>query len=61
MRLEMNIDCVQKNGKESLWPIFDAWEILDEWLDVSQIDAIYHKLVVKGNREMRSIRKLQSV
>jgi hypothetical protein len=60
MPLTMDVDCVQATGQASLWPIYDAWEHLGEWLDVNQLTAAYNDAMC-GNGDLKPIRKLQSV
>jgi hypothetical protein len=58
--LRMDIDCIQATGKDSLWPIYDAWDQLGEWLDVSQLEQAY-QVVMSSAEDIRPLRKLQSV
>jgi hypothetical protein len=58
--LRMDVDGVQATGKASLWPIYDAWECLAEWLDVSQITAAYDATMA-CREDIKPLRKLQSV
>ncbi len=57
--LRMDIDCIQATGKESLWPLFDAWEQLSEWLDVDKLEQAY-QAVMRSRDDIRPLRKLQS-
>jgi len=58
--LRMDIDCLQATGKESLWPLYNAWDQLGEWLDVSQLELAYQTLM-HSVEDIRPLRKLQSV
>jgi hypothetical protein len=58
--LRMDVDCVQATGKASLWPIYDVWDQLEQWLDVGQLDLAYQKLM-KSTEDIRPLRQLQSV
>ncbi len=58
--LRMDVDCVRATGKASLWPIYDAWEHLAEWLDVSQITEAYDATLA-SYEDLKPLRKLQSV
>ena len=50
--------CVQNGGIEVLWPLLDAWNVLDGWLDMD----ILEKVVTRASRgDVRAVRKLQSV
>jgi hypothetical protein len=57
--LRMDVDCIQATGKESLWPLFDAWDQLSEWLDVSLLDQAYKEIMLSRD-DIRPLRKLQS-
>jgi hypothetical protein len=57
--LRMDIDCIQATGKDSLWPIYNAWDQLGEWLDVSQLELAY-QAVMSSADDIRPLRKLQS-
>ena len=56
----MDMACVQATGQESLWPIFDAWDQLAEWLDMDDITGAY-QAVMASKEDIRPLRKLQSV
>jgi len=58
--LRMDIDCIQATGQESLWPMYNAWDQLGEWLDVSQLEVAY-RAVMSSSQDIRPLRKLQSV
>lgn len=58
--LRMDMDCIQVTGKESLWPLFDVWEQLSEWLDVSLLEGEY-QTIMQSRDDIRPLRKLQSV
>jgi hypothetical protein len=58
--LRMDIDSIQSTGKDSLWPIYSTWDRLVEWLDVSQIEAVY-QVVMNSAEDIRPLRKLQSI
>jgi hypothetical protein len=57
--LRMDVDCIQATGKESLWPLFDAWDQLLEWLDVDKLEQAYQAVMRSGD-DIRPLRKLQS-
>lgn len=57
--LRMDIDCIQVMGAESLWPLFDAWDRLSEWLDVDQLEQAY-QAIMRSKDDIRPLRKLQS-
>ncbi len=58
--LRMDIDCIQATGKESLWPLFDAWDQLSEWLDVDMLEREY-QTIKQSSEDIRPLRRLQSV
>jgi hypothetical protein len=57
--LRMDIDCIQTTGKDALWPLFDAWDQLSEWLDVTLLEQAY-QAVMRSKDDIRPLRKLQS-
>lgn len=58
--LRMDVDCVRATGRASLWPLFDAWASLAEWLDVGQVSAAY-EATLASREDIKPLRKLQSV
>jgi len=58
--LRMDIDCIQATGKESLWPIYNAWDQLGEWLDVTQLERDY-QTILRSKEDIQPLRRLQSV
>jgi hypothetical protein len=58
--LRMDIDCLQSTGKESVWPIYETWDQLSEWMNVDQVEKKY-RVVLKSGQDIRPLRKLQSV
>jgi hypothetical protein len=58
-RLQSDIDCVEKTGWDSFWPIRETMEQLSEWMDVSQVEATFGNVV--NQRDRKSVRKLQSI
>jgi hypothetical protein len=57
--LRMDMDCVQVTGKDALWPLFDAWDQLSEWLDMSLLEQAYRDIIPSSD-DIRPLRKLQS-
>ena len=57
--LRMDMDCVQAAGKDALWPLFDAWDQLSEWLDVDLLEQAY-QTIMRSKDDIRPLRKLQS-
>lgn len=60
IQLRMDMLGMRTAGKKSLWPIYDTWEQLGEWLDVRQIEQAYHD-VMNNLDDIRPLRKLQSI
>ena len=58
--LRMDVDCVRVSGKDALWPLFEAWNQLLEWLDVELLVQAY-QTTVRSKADIRPLRKLQSV
>ncbi len=57
--LRMDVDCVQATGKDALWPLFDAWDQLSEWLDVDLLEQSY-QTIMRSKDDIQPLRKLQS-
>jgi len=57
--LRMDVDCIQATGKDALWPLFDAWDQLSEWLDVNLLEQAYRD-IIRSKDDIRPLRKLQS-
>jgi hypothetical protein len=57
--LRMDIDCVQEVGRDALWPLFDAWDQVSEWLNADLLEQAYHS-VLQSKADIRPLRKLQS-
>lgn len=58
--LRMDIHSIQATGKEALWPIFDVWDHLREWIDVDRLNTEY-QAVMNSAEDIRPLRKLQSI
>jgi hypothetical protein len=58
--LRLDSGCVRATGWQSLWPIQEAWELLSEWLDMSQLTAAYDAAMA-SREKIKPVRKLQSV
>jgi hypothetical protein len=58
--LRMDIESVQASGKAALWPIYDVWDRLAEWLDVNQLEE-YYQIIRQSKEDIRPLRRLQSV
>ncbi len=58
--LRMDIDSIQATGSDALWPLFDAWDQISEWLDVSLLDQAFQE-IMRSKDDIRPLRKLQSI
>ena len=58
--LRMDVESLQATGKSALWPLYDEWDHLNEWLDITQVEAAY-QTVSHSAEDIRPLRKLQSV
>ena len=56
----MDTECIRATGWDSLWPIPQVVDRLAQWLDVNQLDEAY-TAVMASNKDIRPLRKLQSV
>jgi hypothetical protein len=59
-QLRMDTTSLQAAGKEAVWPIYDNWDRLSEWLDVNELEKLYNSLR-NSKEDIRPLRKLQSV
>lgn len=57
--LRMDITSLQLNGKNALWPLFDAREKLSAWLDFNQLERDF-QTVMTSKEDIRPLRRLQS-
>jgi hypothetical protein len=58
LRLYYDPDNVRKHGRKALWPIDEAWNLLDEWFDLNILMHEYNKAL---SGDVDSIRKLQPI
>lgn len=58
--LRMDIASLQHTGKAALWPLFNNWNKLSEWLNVDQLEVAY-QAVMNSTEDIRPLRKLQSI
>ena len=58
-QLRMDMDSIQLSGKKSLWPLFDNWDRLADWLNVNLLEKEY-QTVMRSKDDIRPLRKLQS-
>ncbi len=56
--LSKDADCVRDTGQASVWPIYETWSHLGDWLDLSRIAAAYDAALAG---DIKSVRKLQSI
>ena len=54
----MGQDCVRASGQVALWPIYEAWERLADWLEMTRVLAA-HNAAAHG--DLKAMRKLQAV
>jgi hypothetical protein len=57
--LRMDVDCIQSIGKDALWPLFEAWDQVSEWLDVNRLEQAY-QAIMRSKADIRPLRKLQA-
>jgi hypothetical protein len=58
--LRMDMESVQASGRTALWPIYNTWDQLREWLDVNQLEVAY-QAILDSTEDIRPLRKLQSI
>ena len=54
----LDMDCVRASGQAAFWPIYEAWERLAEWFDMSEVTAVQEPAV---SGEPRAISKLAAL
>lgn len=60
IQLRMDVESIQHSRKKSLWPLFEARDVLSEWMDFSQLEQDYQELI-HSNENILPLRRLQSV
>ncbi|NWG05731.1 MAG: hypothetical protein HXY35_03475 [Chloroflexi bacterium] len=55
----VDFEPIQTHGKDSLWPLFDVWDQLADWLDIQQVEKDYHT-VMRSKEDIRPLRRLQA-
>jgi hypothetical protein len=60
VQLRMDMKSVRACGKDALWPIYDVWEELAEWLHVGELEVAY-QAILRSTDDVRPLRRLQSV
>lgn len=58
--LRMDMESLQASGKASLWPIYDTWDKLSEWVNVDQIEQAYQTIML-STKDVRPHRQLQAI
>lgn len=58
--LTMDLGCVKAYGWESLWPIREKWDRLEEWIRMDQASGAF-EAVMNGKQDIRLVKKLQAV
>lgn len=56
----VDFEPIQTHGKDSLWPLFNVWDQVAEWLDLKQVERDY-RAVMTSNRDVQALRRLQIV
>lgn len=51
-------DSVQEHGNEALWPIYQAPELLENWIDMTQVSLVKESVL---NGEIQASSKLKSI
>ena len=59
VQLRMDISSIQSIGRNALWPLFDVWDKLAEWIDVNMLEQDY-QTVMRSKKDIRPLRRLQS-
>jgi hypothetical protein len=54
-------DCVKKNGRTALWPVYEAWDQLTEWFDMDEIHRTLEQALAGEPRAHVKYMPLQAV
>jgi hypothetical protein len=59
LHVGVDFEPLQAYGKASLWPLFEVWDQVGEWLDMSQVEKDF-KAVMSSRDDSRPLRRLQA-
>jgi hypothetical protein len=59
IQLRMDIESIQYSGKDGLWPLFEVWDQIAEWLDADQLMQDF-QAIMKSKEDVQPLRRLQS-
>lgn len=59
LHIGVDFEPIQTYGKESLWPLFEMWDQVGEWLDMSQVEKDF-QAVMSSRDDSRPLRRLQA-
>jgi hypothetical protein len=57
--IDVNFQSLQTHGKAALWPLFDVWNQVSEWLDMREVEKDFQTATHTAN--VKSLRRLQAV
>jgi hypothetical protein len=60
VELRLDIGSIQATGRAALWPLFEVQDQLTDWLDVQKVEEDYQR-IMKSSKDIRPLRRLQSV
>jgi hypothetical protein len=59
LHIGVDFEPLQAYGKDSLWPLFEVWDQVAEWLDMSQVEKDF-QAVMSSRDDSRPLRRLQA-
>jgi hypothetical protein len=59
LHVGVDFEPLQAYGKASLWPLFEVWDQVGEWLDMSQVEKDF-QAVMSSRDDSRPLRRLQA-
>ncbi len=57
--VDVNFDSLLSYGKDALWPLFDEWDQVAEWLDIRQVEKDFQAAMTSS--DVKALRRLQAV
>lgn len=60
IHIGVDVEPIHTYGKASLWPVFEVWDRVSEWLDMRQVEQDF-QAVMQSGEDVRALRRLQAV
>lgn len=59
LHIPVDLEPLQAYGKDSLWPLFEVWDQVAEWMDITQVKNDF-QAIMKSGKDIRPLRRLQA-